>query len=193
MLDAIGSAQVSSLSATDTNEEVQKAVNTISDVSVQVQSRGWDFNTDADYPMTPDATNGQIVMPINATFKGLSERSSYRFATMRQGKLWDRKNHTYAWINGTDGLSSNPDPLNGPLYINILWTFVYEDLPQPIKWLVMAQAGRQFGVGRVPDQNTYKFTDVVYEDALALALSWDVDSQAAFAEDNPHFWYMRKR
>lgn len=193
MLDAIGKAQVSSLSAVDSNEEVQKAVNTINDVAVQVQSRGWDFNTDRNYPLVPDAKTGQIVLPPNAVFKGISERSSYRFATERQGKLWDRKNFTYAWINGTDGVSTNPDPLNGPLYIDVLWLFVFEDLPQPIRWLITAQAGRQFGVGRVPDLNTFKFTDTVYEDALALAQSWDVDSQAAFAEDNPHFWFMRKR
>lgn len=193
MLQAIGESQVASLDATSTNEEVQKAVNTINDVTVEVLSRGWDFNTDSNYPMVPESVGGTIALPPNALFKGLSQRSSYRFATERQGMLWDKKNFTYAWINGSNGTSFNADPLTGPLYINVTWLYVFEDLPQPIRWLVMAQAGRQFGVGRVPDQDTFRFTDTVYEDALAFALSWDVDSQAAFAEDNPHFFYMRKR
>jgi hypothetical protein len=193
LLRAVGTAPVSTLEAASTNVEVSQALDALNDEAVKVLSMGWHFNSDTVYPMTPNAVNGTIVMPPNAIFKGVSDRSSQRFVTERQNMLWDLKNKTYAWINGTDGLSNNPDPLNGPLYIDLCWLFDFEDCPQPIRWLITAQAGNLFGTGKVPDQDTYRFTDVVQEEALANALVWDGDSSALYAEDNPHFWYMRKR
>ena len=198
MLAAVGTAQVATLDTSSTNEEVQKALNTLKDVSVRVQSDGWGFNVEDDFPLNPDPVTGYIALPANALFMGVSTKSRDRYPTQRQGNLYDIKNHTFQWANGSNGIVT-PNPLVGSgsdlgtIYVKLQFTFDFEDCPQPIRWLIMAEAGRMWGVGRVPDSATFKFTDAVYEEALARAIAWDNDATSFYPEQNPHFSAMRRR
>lgn len=208
MLAAVGTAQVMTLATADTNEETQKAVNTINDVAVQVQSESWNFNSDEAFPLPPDPVQGTITLPEGAQFMGLNWKSGNRKATVRNGQLWDQRNHTFIWANGTSG-NTTPQPLTtssggtvtlsqspanlGVLYCNLQFYFPFEQLPQPIRWLIMARAGRMWAVGRVPDPNTFKFTDTVYEDAYSLARQWDDEATSSEYWDNPHLRFMGQR
>lgn len=193
LLRAVSKQQVMTLEATQTNERARQALTELQNASVQVQSREWHFNRDFDFPLIPDAITGEIKLPPNAQFNGTAQRSSYRFVTVRNNRLYDLKNHTFAWIDGNNGTSFNRDPLNGPLFVNIVWFFPFEQLEEPIRWLITATAGRLFGVGKVPDQDTYSFTNAILQDAEARAMQWETSCSSLYAEDNPHFFYMRKR
>ncbi|MCW2317136.1 hypothetical protein M2322_002690 [Rhodoblastus acidophilus] len=199
MLASVGTAQVATLTTASTDEEVQKALNTISDVAVQVQSERWAFNTDENYPINPSPVDGSISLPANANFLGVGWKSKNRKATVRNGQLYDLDNHTFIWANGSNG-QMTPQPLlssgssgMGVLYINVQFYYPFETLPQPIRWLVLCKAARMFAVGRVPDSMTFKFTDTAYEEAVSLAHQWDAEQSDEGDYINPHLAFMGRR
>ena len=56
MLSNVGEAPVNSLTGSLTND-VQLAQNILDEISREVQSAGWHFNTDKEVPLAPDSNN----------------------------------------------------------------------------------------------------------------------------------------
>lgn len=207
MLSAVGRGPVTSTDPSSAGEEAAKAIQIISDVSVQVQGEGWYFNEEIEYPLVPSPVDGTIALPLNVLSVKRSTRSvskqshpqadRNRTFTMRgQGGvpyLYDLANQTYSWIANTDNLSVAQPLISGTLVVEMKLAYPYEDLPQAIRWYIMAKAGNLWGVGRVPDQETYRFTQAVVDDAYSKALQFDSESRDFVPEENPHFRSMRQR
>lgn len=217
MLAAVGTARITTLNAGQTNEEVQKAVNTINDVSIQTLSRGWYFNTDDAYPLTPSLTDGTITIPANvlsidrvSSFRrspppnsqGLAESMTRYFtergnsngpggSTLRQ--LYDLQNSTFSWVANTDGIDVERPLINGVLYCRIVWALTFEQCPQPARWLITCQAGNLFAAGRLPDRNVFQFTSATLADAERDMQVSDEENRDAFPEENPHYGMWRRR
>jgi hypothetical protein len=85
-----------------TNPDVAIAYDTLEEVSREVQGEGWTFNKEFDYPFTPD-NNNQILWPNNVLQMDLSDNPKYatsyreKDTVKRDGKLYDRMNHTFTW------------------------------------------------------------------------------------------------
>ena len=62
ILASVGQAPVTTLD--QTNPDVAIAYDTLIQVSREIQSEGWTFNTEQDYPFTPDSNN-EILIPSN--------------------------------------------------------------------------------------------------------------------------------
>ena len=62
ILSTCGQAPVTTLD--QTNPDVAIALNTLREVSREIQSEGWSFNKEYDYPITPDS-NDEVVIPNN--------------------------------------------------------------------------------------------------------------------------------
>ena len=60
ILASVGQAPVTTLD--QTNPDVAIAYDTLIQVSREIQSEGWTFNTEHDYPFTPDSNN-EILIP----------------------------------------------------------------------------------------------------------------------------------
>ena len=207
MLAAVGRGPVTSTDPLAAGEEAAKAIAIISDVSIAVQSEGWWFNEEVEYALTPSPVDGTIVLPANTLSVRRSTRAyskqqhpmadRNRTYTMRGNNgimyLYDIANQTYSWIANTDGYTVVQPLVTGTLVVELILAFPFEDIPQPVRWYIMARAGNMWGPGRVPDMNSYKFSESVLQDAEAKARQFDQESRVTIPEDNPHFAFMRRR
>lgn len=209
MLAATGRGPITSINNPQAiGDEEQKALAIINDACIVIQSRGWWYNTVYEYVVSPNPMDGSIALPINT----LSVRANtkffpkqvreqydrYRTYTMQYVNgvpyLYDLANNTFAWVNGTDGTSTTPQPLlTGALAVELISSFSFENIPQPIRWFITCRAGRDFAVGRVPDMNTYRFGDAELTDAEANAINFDREMRPQVPTVNPHFKSMRRR
>lgn len=208
MLAAVGRGPITSVSDPQAiGDEEQKALAIINDACVDIQARGWWYNSLYEYIVTPNPVDGSIALPLNTLTARENTRffpkqargqyDRYRTFTMNyvNGKpyLYDMANNSYAWINGTDGTIA-PQPLvQGALGVELIIAYAFEDIPQPIRWFITCRAGRDFATGRVPDMNTYRFGDAVLTDAEATANNFDREMRPQTPAVNPHFHNMRRR
>lgn len=207
MLSAVGRGPVTSTDPSVAGEEAAKAISIISDVAVNILSEGWWFNEEVEYPLNPSPADGTIVLPANTLAVRRSTRAyskqthpmadRNRTYTMRGNGgvmyLYDVANQTYSWIANTMGYTVAQPLVTGTLVVELILSFPFEDIPQPVRWYIMAKAGNMWGPGRVPDMNTYKFSEAVLVDAEAKARQFDQESRTTIPEDNPHFAFMRRR
>ena len=114
ILAAIGTAPVTELDYA--NPEVSLAYNLLQECSIDVQAEGWVWNTETNFPMTPNE-NKVIIFPKNVTRLDISEGQVYRDCDVvkRDGKLYDKLNHTYEFED--------------TVYCDVVWYFDFEDLP----------------------------------------------------------------
>ena len=115
ILSNIGQAPVANLDTP--NPMVNLALGMINEVSSSVQTEGWVFNTEQDYPLTPD-TNGNVLVPENAITIDL-DRLDDRDVVIRNGKLYDKRKHTFQF--------------KSQVKATITWLFDFADLPEPLK------------------------------------------------------------
>jgi len=113
----------------------------------EVLTKGWNFNTDDCYPLTPDV-NGKIEVPPNALdldpvdqCKNYVERIDPADDARR---LYDRQTRSFV--------------INAQVKANVVWFFEYEAIPQAARTYIAQKAGRIFQIGRKPSQIVYQFT-----------------------------------
>ena len=98
MIAVIGEAPVNTLGGTAVPITVVQAENVLDETSRAVQSEGWHFNTEHEYPFTPDATNSKITLPSNVLTIDLDPQIYTDVDPVQRGNtLYDRKNHTGVW------------------------------------------------------------------------------------------------
>ena len=105
MLTAIGESPVNTITSSTTTD-VSIAIQILDNVSREVQSVGWHFNTDTNYKLTKNTSN-QIELPSNALRVDNSNQDADLDLVERGRKLWDRENHTYT--------------INKDIRVNITW------------------------------------------------------------------------
>ncbi len=130
---------------TQTNPDVAIALNTLREVSREVQSEGWSFNTEYDYKITPDSNNeiriadDVLQMDLNQGYPENIEKD----AVFRGGKLYDKKKHSYTWTAES-------------VYVDILWYFEWGNIPSPIQAHIVARAAAIVSSRIIGDTNQYQ-------------------------------------
>ena len=164
ILSSCGQAPVTTLD--QTNPDVAIAYDTLLQVSREVQSEGWTFNTEYHYEMTRDAS-GEVAIPNNMIQIKLTENSANaEFDCIRRsGKLYDRQHHTYdlSDISGDN------------IECDIVWEFDWVDLPEPIQNYVTARAST-FVSQRIVG-STDQYSMLQQQEALARALALEYETQ----------------
>ena len=130
---------------TQTNPDVAIALNTLREVSREVQAEGWSYNTEFDYKITPDS-NDEIRIADNVLQMDLNQgytENIEKDAIFRGGKLYDKKKHSYKWTAET-------------VYVDIVWYFDWEDIPQPIQAYIVARAAAIVSSRIIGDANQYQ-------------------------------------
>lgn len=160
MLTGIGQAPVVSLDIA--NPEIATAISILDSVNREVQGEGWNFNTEINYPFTPD-TNGEIVIPENVLQLSDNKTSnSQQYQTvLRNGKLYDKIYHTYTFL-GTD-----------PVLCDVVWLFNFEDLPQVFQDYITQRAARVFAGSVVGSKEMFQFNQQDEGMLRANCLSYD--------------------
>jgi hypothetical protein len=105
------------VSLDSTNPEISLAESILDSVSREVQGEGWHFNTEINYPFTPDV-NGHITVPSNVLQLSDNKTSNLqKYQTvLRDGKLYDKVYHTYVFDDSE------------PVLCDVVWFIDFEDL-----------------------------------------------------------------
>ena len=140
ILGCIGQSPVTRLDYD--NPEIALVARTLNEVSNQVQSEGWVFNTETDYPLVPDS-NKEIRFPENVLQFDLSDcEPAYMDVIKRQGKLYDKIAHSYLF--------------DRTLHADVVWKFDYEDLPHTFKQYITYRAARLVATKLTADPELYR-------------------------------------
>lgn len=142
ILASIGQAPVTSLE--QTNPDVAICYNTLIQISREVQSEGWTFNTEEEYPFVPDVSN-LIYIPNNILRLELSRYYNINRidGVIRNGKLYNKTDHTFAWTDST-------------VYCDVLWFYTWVDLPAPIQDYILSRASAVVASRLIGDTNQYQ-------------------------------------
>lgn len=159
ILAAIGQAPVTTLE--QTNPDVAICYNTLIQISREVQSQGWAFNIEREYPLTPDVSN-EISVPNNYLRIDLSPYYNInRYeAVIRNGKLYNKSEHTYIWTEST-------------VYVDIIWFFTWEDLPAPIQDYIISRAASVTSQRLIGDNNQYELLKDKEASTLVIAQEYE--------------------
>lgn len=158
MLSSIGEAPAVSID-TD-NSEIAVAESTLDEVSRAVQAEGWNFNTEYEYPFTPDG-NGEITIPSNIlqiTDNKIKSAAKY-LTVIRNGKLYDKLTHSSVFT--------------GTIYCDVVWSFEFTDLPQAFKDYITTRAARVFAGKVVASSEQIKIIAQDEPSYRANALAYD--------------------
>ena len=159
---ALTQSIVTSRVETQTNPDVAIALNTLREVSREVQAEGWSFNKEYDYPITPDSnnevriSNDILQMDLNQTYTQNMNRDSIN----RGGKLYDRTAHSYKWTDET-------------LYVDITWEMSWGSIPEPIQAFIVARAASIVSSRIVGDPNQYQMLQQKEAFARSMALEYE--------------------
>lgn len=129
MLSIIGESPINSLD----NEQIVDAVlarKILSEVMREVQSEGWHFNTEINYPLVP-SVGGEINLPKNCINFDLDICRFPRLDVVQRGsRLYDRLNHTYSF--------------DQTLYGQMVILLPFDEMPEAARRYCLIRAGRIF-------------------------------------------------
>ena len=146
-----------------TNPDVAMAQQNLLEVSRRVQSEGWSFNREYNYPITPEAKTKRIFYADNQLQLDLAAgRYEYgnKDTVRREGCLYERNNHTFEWTESV-------------VYCDVLWYYDWQDIPRPIQDYVIKKASAQFSMRVIGDPNLYKVLQEEANQCRTYALEYD--------------------
>lgn len=145
MLAAIGESPVQTLEQSGQVDAVI-AHQTLRETSLDVQSRGWRFNTDRDFPLKREAHEPYTIpAPANAARIEITQAPSNADLTVRGQRLWDRSRHTDRF------------PDIAEVKADIVWLLPFDELPQAARRLIAVRGARVFQDRVVGDNALHRF------------------------------------
>ena len=157
LLSNIGQAPTNSIDTT--NPQISLAVNQLDQVSNDVQTEGWVFNTEQNYPFMPDNT-GQITIPNNVARLDLPQWLSPNIQpVIRNGKLYDKIKHSFVW--------------SGVQELDVVWLFDFEDLPEAAKQYITTRAANLFAMRMTGSTEIAKYSEREEANARAALLEYE--------------------
>ena len=160
MLSTIGESPVNAVEDTG-NVDVVIARQILQTASREVQARGWHFNTEKNYTITPDS-EGYLVLP-NAVLKvDTVYPDSSKDVVVRGSRLYDREKHTYVF---TDAVKVD---------MTILLTF--DELPEVARNYVTIRASRIFQERVVGSDTLHAFNSQDEARAMVSLMEYEADT-----------------
>ena len=138
ILMSVGESPVNTLSTQ--SPEVAIAQKTLQQVTREILSEGWVFNTEREVKFTPD-TNDQVLLSdavLQVDLNRYHHLDTYD-VIRKDGKLYDRYEHKDTF------------PEDDVLYLDVVWMYSFEDIPQPFRDLITTRASRIASMRMVSD------------------------------------------
>ena len=163
MIGVIGESPINSISGSSLPVSVVTALNVLDEVSREVQSEGWHYNTEHIYPLVRNTSN-KFSLPSN-TLKIDVPIDKYNDIDIvqRGSTLYDRKNHT--------------DVFSADLDVSITFELIFEELPQQFRNYITIRAARKFANRFLGSPEIESFT--LRDEINAKATAIDSDSENA--------------
>ena len=156
MLSVIGEAPVSSLESGLL--DAVDAERILNEVSREVQSMGWNFNTERNFPAAADSTSGEIVLAdeiVRADLAKTKYRSSTEEYVQRGNKIYDKVKHSFN--------------IGKTLNLDIVKLLDFTDIPEVARRYITVKAARIFQE-RVLGSNTLSSMNRADEQNALFAL-----------------------
>ena len=160
MLSTIGESPVNAVEDTG-NVDVVIARQILQTVSREVQARGWHFNTEKNYTITPDSA-GYLVLPNTVLKVDTVYPDSSKDVVVRGSRLYDREKHTYVF---TDAVKVD---------MTILLTF--DELPEVARNYVTIRASRIFQERVVGSDTLHAFNSQDEARAMVSLMEYEADT-----------------
>ena len=168
MLTAIGESPVNTITSSTTTD-VSIAIQILDNVSREVQSVGWHFNTDTNYLLAKNSSD-QIVLPSNCLRVDNSNKDADLDLVERGRKLWDRENHTYT--------------ITKDIRVNITWFLEFTELPETARRYITIRAARIFQDRMLASETLHTFHQVDELTALSALKEHEGDTRDHSIFDN---------
>jgi len=154
MLSTIGEAPVNSLSSGLVDAETAESV--LNEVSRDVQSLGWNFNSESNYTVAADS-DGYVVLPTEVVRADdvVKYRSSKNEYVQRGNRMYDKVNHTFN--------------IGSSLTLNVVVLLAFDQLPEVARRFITVKASRLFQE-RVVGSDTLSTMNRADEEQAFLAL-----------------------
>ncbi len=163
MLGVIGESPVNTISGSSLPVSVVTALNVLDEVNREVQSEGWHFNTEFEYPMVRNSSN-KFALPNNTLRIDVPIDKYTDIDIVQRGStLYDRKNHTDVFTEDLD--------------VTITFELTFEELPQQFRSYITIRAGRKFANRFLGSTEIEAFT--LRDEINAKATAVDSDSENA--------------
>lgn len=127
-LENIAQAPVSTISG-DLGVDAQIALNFVRKVNRELQSQGWYWNTEKNFPLSPDGNNN-ILIPSNALSVDTTAEDVDLDLVARGRLLYDRDNHTFLFTKSVK--------------VELVLGLPFEDLPETARRYIALRAARLF-------------------------------------------------
>ena len=172
MLASVGVAPVTSIETesinradgsteiVQTNPDVAIAVNTLTEVSREVQSEGWVFNKEYNVKVTPNSNNklviseletslGNVIIQIDLNQDVVANKN--RNSIVKNGKLYDKTKQSYEWTDTT-------------VYVDVMY-----------EYYIVAKAAAMYSQRVVGDANQYQILQQKAAECRIYALNYDCE------------------
>ncbi len=170
MIGVIGESPVNTISGSSLPVSVVTALNVLDEVSREVQSEGWHYNTEYEYPLVRNASN-KFSLPANVLKIDTPVDKYLDIDIVQRGTtLYDRKNHT--------------DVFSEDLDVTITFELNFEELPQQFRSYITIRAARKFANRFLGSQEIESFTLRDEVNAKATAVDSDSDNADRTIFDN---------
>jgi len=164
MISVIGESPVNTLGGTSVPVTVIQSVQVLDETNKAIQSEGWHFNTEYDYPLIPDASTSKITLPVNTLKVDLDPEIYTDTDPVQRGlKLYDRKKHTELWTKDLKAI--------------ITFELAFEELPEQFRHYITVKAARIFATRFLGSREIEGFA--LRDEIEAKARAIDSDSESA--------------
>lgn len=161
MLGTIGEQPVNSL-AISTISEVSIASGILFDISREVQTRGYSWNKETEYPLS--VSGGEIPLPSNCIDVNVTNQSDW--LVQRGTRLYNRTDHTYTFAADAD------------VEATIIFFLPFTELPQAARNYITLRSARKFQVRILGSESIEKFTEIDENQAWLTLSAKEVDQGA---------------
>jgi len=181
LLTAVGEYPITNIEADIAESQI--AVQTLDEVSRELQSRGWSWNTRHKAELTPDANNN-ILIPSNVTRVDATDTYGWtdrnKRYTIRDGKLYDMINFTATF--------------EATCYANMVYLWDFEDLPEEARRFITLDAKHRY-MNRVvgADSEMAQVQQQATRAFIALEQDEDKSADRNVLWDNPLSNYISSR
>ena len=160
ILMSVGESPVNTLNTQ--SPEVAIAQKTLQQVTREVLAEGWVFNTENEVKFTVDADDQ---VPLSDAVLQVDTNRFYHLDTYnvirKDGKLYDRYEH------------KNTFPDETTMYLDVVWMYAFEDIPQSFRDYITARAIRKAALRMVSDLEINKALEQDEVVARSAAIEYD--------------------
>jgi|TARA_X000001388_G_scaffold33845_1_gene23880 hypothetical protein len=171
ILSAVGQAPVTTLDLQ--NPEVYTTLQTLRDVSREVQSEGWYFNTEHDVEFTPNSSDEIPVADDILQIDANREAHLDNFAIIvKDGKLYDKYHHKH----------SDRDEFKFPatilgtgdhLHCDVVYFYQFNNLPYAFQAHVIAKSARKVATKLVGNTDLVRVLSIDEEQTKAALMEYE--------------------